>query len=484
MSNPLHQKDPKAHERPPIPLPDPDEVRHTFDVAMARVRERQGFYAALAAIVLLLAVGAIFLLNLGSDDEPSGFAPLWKRADAAKRKLVVDQSAKKEIQDLEAYLPETRGTKVEGQALWLLAICHYREAWTGDKASADERRPHLEKAIGFLKELEDPKFDELLITKQSWFTTGGAAPTAALLKQVHADLEWVDGNAYSEPVPSPGTVAVLRTSIGDVHLQFFSTLCPEHMKNFVTLARKGAYNETLFHYVRRADAATPIGVMGGDPYTFFYNDPKNKKHILRWGKGGVGFEIAPEPGRYRIAHRAGIVTSQMAEDADWDNGIQFMIMTDTDLDLDKRHTPFAKVVEGLGIVSKIAERTTAGAHPTFKDDADFSTIQTRDLVVDPVVLHKVIVYENGKALEHDFPLADSEQAIATLSQAPVQPLEGDAAFCGRGLRAPSADGEIRLGLDVPYPADVVDASKADPKGERIKRDASRAPPPEDKPAGD
>ena len=31
MSNPLHQKDPKAQERPPIPLPDPDQVRHKLE---------------------------------------------------------------------------------------------------------------------------------------------------------------------------------------------------------------------------------------------------------------------------------------------------------------------------------------------------------------------------------------------------------------------------------------------------------------------
>lgn len=474
MSNPLHQKDPKAHERPPIPLPDPDQVRHTFDVAMAKVRERQGFYATIAGAVLLLTIGVIFFLNLGPAAETSDFPALWRRADAVKDKLAADESAAKELADLEAFLGTVRGTKVEGEALWLLGICHYRETWTSDKTSADDRRPHLEKAIAFLSELEQPKFDELLITKQNWYTTGSAAPTASLLKQVRADLEWVNSNATVEPAPSPGTVAVLRTSVGDIHIQFYGELCPEHRKNFITLARKGTYNETLFHFVRKADADKPQGVMGGDPYTFFYNDPQNKKHLLRWGSGGVGYEIPPEAGRYRISHGAGVVTSQMGPDADWDNGCQFMIMTGADPDLDKRHTPFAKVVEGQGLVDKIASRMTAGAHPTFKDDADFSTIATRDLIVDPVTLHKVIVYENGKALEHDFPLSDGERSISTLSGAPVQPLTGDAAFCGRLMRDAKTATEVRPGLDIPFPADV-DASKADAKGERIHRDPSGKP---------
>ncbi len=466
MSNPLHHKDPKAHERPPIPLPDPDDVRHAFDVAMAKVKERQGFYVALAFIVLLVAVGAIFVMNLGPAGAPSEFVGLWKHADAVRQKLAIDQSARPELAELEAYLGAARGTEVEGEALWLLGVYHYREAWTPDKVTAEERRPHLQKSIDFLGQLDKAEFDELLLAKPRWFAGSSVTPASALLKQVREDLEWVDSHAYAEPAPNPSVVAVLRTSEGDVHLQFFGDLSPEHMKNFVTLARKGAYNETMFHFVRKAAETEPLGVMGGDPFTFFYNDPQNKQQILRWGNGGVGYDITPEGGRYRIAHRKGIVTSRMTSEADWDNGVQFMIMTGTDVDLDKRHTPFAKVVEGMGVVEKIARKKTAGEHALFKDDSGFETIATRDLIVEPATLHKVIVYENGKALAHDFPLEEGEKSLATLSQTPVQPLTGDALYAGRRMRAPDAAGEIRMGLDIPFP-DSVDPAVANPLGERI-----------------
>jgi len=471
MSNPLHRKDTKEQERPPIPLPDPENVKHTFDVALAKVRERQSFYVGMAAVVLLVALGAIYFLTAAPTMPASQFNAVWQRAEAAKAKLVTNQSAAKELAELEAYLPQVRDTEVEAETLWLLGIYHYREAWTDDKTTTEERRHHLEKAIGFLSELQQPRFDEFLLTKPNWFASGSSTPASALLKQVKADLEWIDANAYTEPAPSPGVVAVLRTSEGDVHLQFFADLCPEHMKNFVTLARKGTYNETLFYFSRRESAETAVGVAAGDPFTFFYNDPKNKKHLLRWGKGGVGYEIQPEAGRYRISHRAGVVTSQMADDGDWDNGARFMIMTGADTELDKRNTPFARVVEGQAIVDKIAARKTAGQNATFKDDPDFSTIATRDLIVEPAILHKVIVYENGKALEHDFPLSDSEKSLATLSDAPVQPLTGDAAYCGRLLRNPETATDIRLGLDIPFPEDVEDMEKADPKGERISAPA-------------
>lgn len=467
MSNPLHHKDTKE-ERPPIPLPDPDQVRHTFDVAMAKVRERQGFYIGVAAAILILAMAAIYLMTRSPSAPPQQFAELWKRSETVRRKLLTNQSATKEIADIEAYLGQIRGTEVEGEALWLLGIYHYRQAWTGDNTTPDERKEHLQKAIGYLKELDQAKFDEFLLAKPNWFASG-PAPTATLMKQIKADLEWVEGNAYTEPMPAAGTVAVLRTSEGDVHIQFFPELAPEHVKNFVTLARKGTYNETLFHFARKSDAETTVGVMGGDPYTFFYNDPLNKKHILRWGTGGVGYDLAPEQARYRVHHCAGVVTSQMPPDADWDNGVQFMLMTGTDTDLDKSHTPFAKVVEGQAVVDKLANKKTAGQHLTFKDDPDFSTIATRDLIVEPAVLHKVVIYENGKALEHDFPLTDPEKSLSTLKGNPVQPLTGDAVYCGRKMRTPDASEKIRDGLDVPFPDDVSDPAKANPLGDRISR---------------
>jgi hypothetical protein len=181
----------------------------------------------------------------------------------------------------------------------------------------------------------------------------------------------------------------------------------------------------------------------------------------------VGYLLAPEGARHRIAHRAGVVTSQMSERADWDNGAQFMIITGVDLDLDKRHTPFAKVVEGMGVIDRIGQRKTAAKHPTYKDDAEFSAVLTRDLLVEPVTIHKVIVYENGKPLEHDFPLDDAEKSLGGLSQFPVKPLTGDALYGGRRLCVPgSQTEERRLGLDIPFPDDV-DAGKADPLGARI-----------------
>lgn len=455
---------------PNVPLPDPERVQRAFEAALAKVRERRSFYIGLGLALFLAVCGVLVYLSLPPRDEASRFNDLWNRAQRVREKLRVGTSAGESLAELEALLDELRGTKQEGAALWLLAIYHYREAWTDEKATFAERRPHLEKAARFLKELEAERFDDSLLAKPRWFTEKDAPPVKELAARVKKDLEYAAKYAGEEPPPAADPVAVLRTDDGDIHLRFFTDLAPRHVENFVTLARKGTYNGTAFHFVRHVAKGTgeprPVGVMGGDPYSFFYPDPLKKEHLLRWGNGGLGFEIPPEEARFRIHHGPRIVTSMMRDKAEWDNAVQFMILVDHDPALDKRHTPFAKVVEGFDVVRKIAARKTASQHPPFKDDVSFNSPTTRYLVVDPAILHKVIVYEDRRALEHEFPLAEGEKTLDTLPSTPVKPLEGDDLRAGRRLRAVTDTAtEIRKGLDIPYPPDV-DPAKADPNGER------------------
>jgi cyclophilin family peptidyl-prolyl cis-trans isomerase len=452
---------------PGVPLPDPDAVQQTFEKIVSKVRARPNYYFSWAVLVVLAVLALLVVLNLDRGGETTAFGPLWQRCQNVRDKLRINSSAAVELVELEAYIEQIRGTPEEALALWFASIYHYREAWTDDKASFEDRRPHLEAAVAFLEDLQSERFEQrdLLLDKARWYVASNTSPLEDVYRQAKRDLAWAKANSYAEPVPDPAVVAVLRTSIGDVHLQFFREQAPKLTKNFLTLATTGTYNETALHFIRRGRTPKAKGVMGGDPFSFFYNDPLKQEHLLRWGAGGVGYEMPPEAARSRIDHRAGVVTSQMREKADWTNGAQFMIMVDTDPSLDRKHTPFAKVVEGLALVEKAAERKTAANHPPYKDVYAFSSLATRDLVVEPVIVHKVIVYENGRAVEHAYPLADGEKTLPTLATTPVEPLTGDAAYCGRLLRAVDAEGAPRLGLDIPFPNNV-DATKANPKGDR------------------
>jgi len=449
---------------PPIPLPDPEVVEARVSAALRIMRERKGYVAALAAAVVLLVVGALVVANLGTSAGSPEYALLAQRYDAAKRELSRALSAKDALVFLDAHIAKVRGTGVEGLGLWYGALAHYREAWVGDKPTLEDRRPHLERAISYLKELKEERFDALLLAKAKWFSASGPPPIEQMLRQAEADLAWAKATSVSVPAPAAEPVAVIRTELGDIHLRFYPELAPRHVESFLTLATTGAYNGTAFHFLKGGTIA-PEGVMGGDPYSFFYNDPLLKAHILRWGTGGTGVGIRPEASRFSVNHVRGIVTSQRTDKADWDNGMQFQVVTATSRGLDRIHTPFAMVVEGMDVVDRIAKRKTAATHSIFRDDSAFQTIHARDLLVEPVVIHKIIVFDARKARAHSFPLEAGERSLDTLSSTPARAIPEAEIHGGRKLLRASDATAPRIGLDFPYPFDV-DPEKASPLGER------------------
>jgi peptidylprolyl isomerase domain and WD repeat-containing protein 1 len=48
-----------------------------------------------------------------------------------------------------------------------------------------------------------------------------------------------------------GTAAVLHTTYGDIHIRLFPDAAPKAVENFVTHAKNGYYNNTIFHRVIR-----------------------------------------------------------------------------------------------------------------------------------------------------------------------------------------------------------------------------------------
>ena len=50
---------------------------------------------------------------------------------------------------------------------------------------------------------------------------------------------------------SYGTAAVIHTTYGDIHIRLFPDAAPKAVENFVTHAKRGYYNSTIFHRVIR-----------------------------------------------------------------------------------------------------------------------------------------------------------------------------------------------------------------------------------------
>ena len=78
-------------------------------------------------------------------------------------------------------------------------------------------------------------------------------------------------------------VAVVKTNLGTMVLEFWADVAPGHVANFKTLAKKGFYDGTCFHRVIRG-----FMIQGGDPLT------KDDANAARWGTGDPGYKIAAE----------------------------------------------------------------------------------------------------------------------------------------------------------------------------------------------
>jgi peptidyl-prolyl cis-trans isomerase B (cyclophilin B) len=130
---------------------------------------------------------------------------------------------------------------------------------------------------------------------------------------------------------SPESRAVLKTSMGDLALEFLDDKAPRTCEHFVKLARKGFYDGLTFHRVIKG-----FMVQGGCP--------KGD------GTGSPGFTVRAEFND--TPHVNGVVS--MARGVDPHSaGCQFFIVHGEARYLDSRYTAFARVVDGLDVLEKI-----------------------------------------------------------------------------------------------------------------------------------
>ncbi len=141
-------------------------------------------------------------------------------------------------------------------------------------------------------------------------------------------------------------VAVIKTTEGDMVIEFWPDVAPKTVENFKSLAKKGFYDGTCFHRVIKG-----FMIQGGDPLT---KDPSKE---ASWGTGGPGTRLKAE---FNDRHHVRGVVS-MARSADPDSaGSQFFICHATAPHLDRQYTAFGKLIKGDDVLEKIATTPTHG----------------------------------------------------------------------------------------------------------------------------
>ena len=121
---------------------------------------------------------------------------------------------------------------------------------------------------------------------------------------------------------------------GTIVIDLYEELAPQHVNNFVFLAREGYYDAVTFHRIIHGFMA-----QGGDP--------------TGSGSGGPGYTIAAEFND--TPHVRGVLS--MARTADPNSaGSQFFIVYETAAHLDGQYTAFGEVISGMEVVDAFPER--------------------------------------------------------------------------------------------------------------------------------
>jgi peptidyl-prolyl cis-trans isomerase B (cyclophilin B) len=135
-------------------------------------------------------------------------------------------------------------------------------------------------------------------------------------------------------VKADQTKAMIKTKFGDMEVK-----APNHVQNFLKLAKSGFYDKTIFHRV-----IPGFMIQGGDPNTKDPNKPDT------YGMGGPAEHLKAEFND--IPHRRGILSMARTNDPN-SAGSQFFIVVKDSNFLDGQYTVFGEVVKGIEVADKI-----------------------------------------------------------------------------------------------------------------------------------
>ncbi len=140
--------------------------------------------------------------------------------------------------------------------------------------------------------------------------------------------------------------AEIHTPKGVMKVKFYEDDAPNTVANFIKLAEEGFYNGLAFHRV-----IPNFVIQGGCPFSKDMSD-------RRVGTGGPGYSIDCELDGGNQYHDRGVLS--MAHAGRNTGGSQFFIChsRDNTSHLDRNHTCFGKVYDGVDIIDEIRQGDT------------------------------------------------------------------------------------------------------------------------------
>ena len=137
---------------------------------------------------------------------------------------------------------------------------------------------------------------------------------------------------------------IMKLKDGDVEIELYSDVAPNHVKRFKDLTEKGLYNGVVFHRVID-------GFMAQSGDVKFGNSSSKDFNLSLAGTGGSDMpDLKSEFSD--IPHERGILSAARSADPNSANS-QFFICFQAAPHLDRQYTVFGKVIKGMEIIDKI-----------------------------------------------------------------------------------------------------------------------------------
>ena len=139
-------------------------------------------------------------------------------------------------------------------------------------------------------------------------------------------------------------IMILKLKHGDLKIELFEDIAPNHVKRIKQLAEEGKYDGVVFHRVID-------GFMAQTGDIKFGNSASNDFDLRRAGTGGSELPDLKEEFS-DLPHERGTLSMARSQDPNSANS-QFFICFKEASFLDIQYTVFGKVIEGMEFVDKI-----------------------------------------------------------------------------------------------------------------------------------
>jgi len=141
-------------------------------------------------------------------------------------------------------------------------------------------------------------------------------------------------------------IMILKLKTGDVKIELFPDVAPNHVSRIKELANSGKYDNVVFHRVID-------GFMAQTGDVQFGNSSDNNFNLQRAGMGGSDLpDLKAEFNN--IPHERGTLSMARSSDPNSANS-QFFICFEAAPHLDRQYTVFGKVIEGMDHIDKITK---------------------------------------------------------------------------------------------------------------------------------